>query len=246
MKIDSAILESIKSDVVIFVSPPDKYKDYLETIISLHSKKKKKLCIVSLNKGYDNLSQELQKKKIDTSKILFIDCASKKEGKAKELDNVFYVSSPRAFTELNIAIKEAFKAGIDDVVFDSLSTLLIYGDPSVVFKFVQDLITFVKNNKKGIYITLLRDDLENKIVKQTQMLVDKTTSLGEEISAVQEDAVKLMQNLFGPKASKMVEKYAQEKNPELLLNEFKQILSKLVGPENAEKQLHELYEKYVK
>ena len=77
------------------------------------------------------------------------------------------------------------------------------------------------------------------------MLMDKTTLLIEVIPA-KEDAIKLMQNLFGPDAGKLVDKYAQEKKPELLLKEFKGILSKLVGPENAEKQMEGLYAKYGK
>ena len=246
MKIESIIKDSLENDVVLFVSPSEKYKDFLEKIISTYFKKKNKLCLVSLNKSYSNLSQDLKKQKINSDKILFIDCVSKKEGKAKEKDNVFYVPSPRAFTEINITIKEALKAGVEDVIFDSLSTLLIYGNPSVVFKFIQDLITFVKNNNKNVFFTLLKDDLDNKIVKDIQMLVDKVAILGEEIIPAKEDAIKLMENLFGPQAGKLVEKHAKEKNPELLLKEFKSILSKLVGPENAEKQMAELYEKYAK
>jgi len=245
MKVESDIKESLEKEVVLFVSPPDKYKDFFEKIVAIYLKSKNKLCIVSLNKSYVNIFEDLKKKNINPNNILFIDCVSKEKGGVEEKDNVFYVSSPKAFTELSILIKETLKAGVDDVVFDSLSTLLISRDSGIVIKFVRDLINFAKNNKKRVFFTLLKDDLENKAVKEVQMLMDKTTLLIEVIPA-KEDAIKLMQNLFGPDAGKLVDKYAQEKKPELLLKEFKGILSKLVGPENAEKQMEGLYAKYGK
>lgn len=250
MKVESAIKESLDKDVVLFVSPSEKYDDILEKIISLHLKKKDKLGIVSLNKNYDDISKDLNKKGINTDKILFIDCVSKKKSE-EEKDNVLYVSSPTAYTEINIMAKEAFKAGVQIVVFDSLSKLLIHGNHSVVYKYIQDLVNFVRDNHKKVFFMLLEDDYDKKIAGQIQEIVDKVVNLGKkpllakaEPSLAKEDAVKLMHKLFGPQASKMVENQTFNKKPELLLQEFKGILSKLVGPQNAEKQLKELYAKY--
>jgi len=92
-----------------------------------------------------------------------------------------------------------------------------------------------------------KDDLDNNAVKQIRTLVDKVSILEEKLVPVREDATALMTNLFGPKAGELIEKeYAKEKRPEVLLKHFKEILSKFVGPENAEKQMQELYEKYSK
>jgi len=245
MNVKTAIKEGLERDVVLFVPPPKKYTEFLEGIISLNLKKKNKLGLVSLDKGYSDISQELKKKKINSDKILFIDCVSQKKGNAEERDNVFYVSSPSAYTQINIAAKEAMKAGVENIVFDSLSTILLYGDHPLVFKYIQDLITFVRQNKKKIFFLLREDDFDKKIVERIQEIVDKVIALGIKVSPAKAEAVKLMEKLFGSNASKMVENIPGGKKPELLLGEFKKILSKLVGPENAEQQLKELYSKYV-
>jgi len=245
MNIKTAIKEGLEKDVVLFVPPPKKYNDFLEEIISLNLKKKNKLGLVSLDKGYNDLSKELKKKRINTDKILFIDCVSQKKGNAEEKDNVFYVSSPSAYTQINIAAKEAMKAGVENIVFDSLSTILLYGNHPLVFKYIQDLIMFVRHNKKKIFFLLREDDFDKKIVGQLQEIVDKVIALGIRISPAKADAVRLMEKLFGSNAGKMVENIPRGEKPELLLGEFKKILSKLVGPENAEQQLKELYAKYV-
>jgi len=239
------VLEALERDVVLFVPPANKYSDFLQEIISLNLKNNNKLGLVSLDKSYADLSAELKNKKINADKILFIDCVSKKTGKTEDKDNVFYVSSPSAYTQINIAAKEAMKAGVENIVFDSLSTILLYGNHPLVFKYIQDLIMFVRKNKKKIYFLLKEDDFDKKIVAQLQEVVDKVVALGIKVSPAKADAVKLMEKLFGPNASKMVENISADKKPEMLFDEFKGILSKLVGPENAEKQMKELYAKYV-
>jgi len=245
MTLKSAIKEGLEKDVVLFVPPNKKYTDFLEEIISLNLKKKYKLGLISLDKGYNDLSQEFKKKKINSDKILFIDCVSQKKGNAEEKDNVFYVSSPSAYTQINIAAKEAMKAGVENIVFDSLSTMLLYGNHPLVFKYIQDLVMFVRNNKKKLFFLLREDDFDKKIVVQIQEIVDKVIAIGIKVSPAKAEAVKLMEKLFGSNASKMVENISGGKKPEILLGEFKKILSKLVGPENAEQQLKELYAKYV-
>lgn len=244
-EVESVIQKSLEGDIVLFVSTAEEYKDFFKKIISIYLKKKNKLCIVSLNENYNNFSQELKKNKINPDTILFIDCVSKSEKETEEEKNVIYISSPGAFTEMSIAIKNAFKAGIEDLIFDSLSTPFIYSDPSVVFRFAQDLIKFARENGKNVFFTIKKDDIDNKAVRQIRTLVGKVTVLGKEISMAQEDVTKLMEELFGPDAGKLVtKKYASEVKTDLLLKDFKNILSKLVGPENAEKQMGGLYEKY--
>ncbi len=246
MKVESTIKKSMENDIVLFVSSPNKRASFLEKIISLHLKKKgKKFGLISLDKSYSNFSKDLKKKKIDIDKILFIDCVSQKEGKSKEKGNVVYVSSPQAYTEINIAAKKALNAGVDGIIFDSLSNILLYGNHPIMYRYIQDLIMFARVNKKKIFFLLLENDYGKKVVGQIEMLVDKVTNLGAKVSLAKGEAVKLMENLFGANAGKIIKK-SREKKPELLLNEFETILSKLVGPENAKKQTRELYGKYVK
>jgi len=113
MKSESDIKKSLERDIVLFVSPSEKYSVFLEKIVSLHLKSKKKLGLISLNKTYSNLSNDLKKKKINADNILFIDCVSQKEGKTEKKKNVIYVSSPQAYTDINITTKKVILANID-------------------------------------------------------------------------------------------------------------------------------------
>jgi len=243
MKIDLAVKESLTKNILLFISSSDNSAEFLEKLISTHLNNKTKMGLVSLDKSYSDISTELKAKNIDPDNILFIDCVSKKTGKAEKKGNVFYVSSPTAYTEINITIKEALKAGVQNIVFDSLSKLLIHGNHPIVYKYIQDLISFCRENNKKVFFMLHEDDANKKVAGQIQEIVDKVIILGEEGANAKADAVKLMKGLFGPNASMMIEKLG-DKKPELLIKDFKEILSKLVGPENADKQLKEMYTKY--
>lgn len=240
----SKIKESMKNNTVLFVLPSKEYKNIFSKIIKLTLAKKRKPCIVLVNQNYVSLSAELKKKGINPDNLFFIDCVSKEKEKDEKKKNVVYITSPQALTELIIAIKKMLKGNCGGVIIDSLSTLLVYNNSSQIFKFTQNLVTSANINNKSLFLTLLEGDYRKPIVGQIQMLTDKVTVLGKTLPA-KEDAVRLMKKLFGSEASKIVEKTAKGKKPELLLKEFQNILSELVGPANAEKQVEELSQKYV-
>ena len=118
-----SVLDS--NDAILQVVSKFKYQDSLCSLMK--SLKGQKICYVSLNKPAENVCEGLDKKKISTSNTFFIDAVSKSLGHNVEKDNVLYVSSPSALTELSIAIISALKGNsFDAFVFDSLSTLDIY------------------------------------------------------------------------------------------------------------------------
>jgi len=239
--INKLINESLKRDVVVFSSKPIAQDSILERLISI---KKKKIGIVLFRKSYDDIVKEFKKKKISIQGITFIDCMPKKT--SGDNKNVISISSPTAYTAINIAIKKTLKQGVDFIIFDSLSHLFRYGNQSIVLKYLQDLILFVRDNNKKIFFLLLEDDRDKRFMTQFEVFVDKVSGTGPARRDVKADSVKLMKELFGEKASKLLAAKTLNKKPELMLKEFKNILSKLVGPENAAKQTAELYTKFLK
>jgi len=59
-----------------------------------------------------------------------------------------------------------------------------------------------------------------------------------------EDLINLLVSNFGEETAKVAERFYDEKHPEKLVEVTEDMLIKLVGRENARKQLQQIYKKY--
>lgn len=167
------------NEIILVLVPNERYSEKINDIAGIAASFGEKVCYVSTNKPYTTLMKNFEKDKTDTSKFCFIDCVTKSAAGSAAGGKVVCVSSPKALTEMNIAMKkllEANKPGI--TVFDSLSTLLIYEESSVVTRFVHSIISVFRSlGSKGVLIAL-KDEVKNELVKDLSMFVDKVVEMG--------------------------------------------------------------------
>ncbi|MBI2564690.1 hypothetical protein HYV79_01735 [Candidatus Woesearchaeota archaeon] len=95
---------------------------------------------VSLNTPCSTLHEQLKERKINLSNLHFIDCVSKQfENPNSNLSVSF--SNPQSLTDLSLAISSALNTKkFDFLLFDSVSTFLIYNDVNTTGKFLHYLI----------------------------------------------------------------------------------------------------------
>jgi len=175
-KIEKAIK---KNDVVLFLLPNNLYSEKMKNVTKITSMLNKGVCYVTLNKPYKTLLKDFEKNEIDSSRFFFIDCVTKKVKEEKASEQVVYVSSPKALTEINIVMKKVLSAGkIESTIFDSLSTLLVYEGSHAVVRFAHSIISMFRTlGSKGILISL-GEDLQSELVKDLNMFVDEVLKLG--------------------------------------------------------------------
>jgi len=162
------------NQVVLSIFDKEYYNEsILQTVKTL---KNSSLCYISLNKTANTLQTAFKLHNIPVGNIFFIDAVSQGIGNAKERDNVLYVSSPGALTELSIAISESMKSNAFDIVlFDSLSTLTIYGNnTNAAIRFMAHIIPAVRNSKKKGIFVCLEEDINTTLIQRSFMYVDKS------------------------------------------------------------------------
>lgn len=174
------ISATIKSNqIIVFVVSPKDFSKQLQDITKAMAETKKAICYVSLNKPYKIIQGSLEKAGIPVEKMYFVDAVSSKVGSVKPGKTVLMVSSPNALTELSIAINkgvEMWKA--DTVLFDSLSTLLVYEGASSVLRFVHSVINALRVKGLSCVFTVLKQDLKEELAKDLGMFADKVEELG--------------------------------------------------------------------
>jgi len=160
-------------------------KDYNESNVELvnYLSKEKGLTgvYVTVNKPYKTLQQALQDVGVNTKGIFFIDAVSKlTSDEPNKSEGCVFIGSPQDLTGISIAITEvvaALPASNRFLIFDSLSTLLIYNPSSSVAKFAHFLTANIR--KWGILgiLILMGNEKEQGLVNELAQFCDATLDL---------------------------------------------------------------------
>jgi hypothetical protein len=163
---------AMKSEISVFVISDKSYASGMKGIISSLSSDYSRICYVSLNKPYSAVLDAIKKCGADTKKFFFVDCT---ESHADEKSGqVVNVSSPKALTEMSITIGKVRELGrIEALVFDSLSTLLVYEEPSTVVKFAHSLISMLRAKKAAGVLVCVEGGKSAELVKDISMFADR-------------------------------------------------------------------------
>ena len=169
-----------KNQIIVFVVSPKGFSKQLQNITKSLAGQKKGICYVSLNKPFTSIKTGLEKMKIDASNLYFIDAVSSKVSSVEPDKKTIFVSSPQALTEISIAINKGiglWKA--DAVLFDSLSTLLVYEGASSVIRFVHSVTNSLRVKGLTCVFTILKPDLKDELAKDIGMFADSIEELGK-------------------------------------------------------------------
>ncbi|MEK6960443.1 MAG: hypothetical protein AABX47_04680 [Nanoarchaeota archaeon] len=171
--------ELIENRILLVIVPSENYNNtILETMRALSGKD---ACYVTLNKTSDSLKEIFRKKKIPTENILFIDAISKtiKETPATS-ERCYYVSSPAAMTEISIIINKVLENRFQYILFDSLTSLLVYESKAPVAKFVSSLTNKIRGTKTRAIFFALAVKEQSALISEAGMFADKVIDLSKE------------------------------------------------------------------
>ncbi len=126
---------------------------------------------VTVNKNYDVMGDRFKKVKVKSGNLLVIDASGEKN--KKEVDNCF-VTKSKSLTEISLAISEAVHTGkFKFVLFDSISTLLVYHPLNSVQKFSQFIVSKMRNMGVDCILITLNDAESQKVLPVISQFCDK-------------------------------------------------------------------------
>lgn len=167
-----------KNNVVVFLIPSKIYQDGVLHVTKTIANRFSKILYICLNNPAERLIDTLNQKNIDAEKFLFIDAVTKKVKTNISGHNTSYISSPKNFekfkNELNQIIE---KEKLECIIFDSLSTMLIYQDDITVIRFAYDLITKIKVARGSGQFICLEEDIDSALVNGIAMFADKVVGI---------------------------------------------------------------------
>jgi len=168
--------EGLKSGGVLLISIKSKdYRENLKNLTKILMGRFKRICYVTVNDPCDNIISSFS---LDgNSNIFFIDCVTSMVKQPKPRQNVTFVSSPHALTEISISLKKSLEKKTDFILFDSISTMLIYENPLTVLRFIHNMILTLRASKIPTAFIILKEDVSNELLKDINMLTDKNLEM---------------------------------------------------------------------
>ncbi len=156
--------------VVLIVVKPSNYQDARRALFRrLISREGLKGIYITVNKRYDNIKTELKQEKLDADNLQFIDMISKIGEENAGKPGVDFINSATELTDLMLISEkrlEEIEQGKGFLIFDSISTLLVYNKSDPVEKMAHNLISLLnETGAKGVL--LMMDTEEYKGTMQT-------------------------------------------------------------------------------
>lgn len=171
MLMDIAKILNKDQNVVLICKKKSPEETLLDICASLKNRSKR-ICVVTVNKPVSFLIKKFEEKKINYSNVYFIDCISSSLMNQFPSSQCVYVSSPKALTELAIALNRLPK-DIDLVILDSFSGLAFYNDIFLTYRFMNSIISkFRKKSLKSICLVV--GETKQETISDLSLFSDKT------------------------------------------------------------------------
>jgi len=181
---DVSLPDNEDNDIILYLSDPSEIRASNINVIRKAEEGGYSVIIITTNFPASVLEKIYNKNGINTDNIYFIDAISAQSfGKSPENDDHhFMVSSPADLTKLGIAISEDIKRMQDKkifVLFDSVSTLLIYLPSVKIIKFMHFLSNKLRQiSLKGVFLAV-DGGLDPMMMAQLSSMVDEVVKPGE-------------------------------------------------------------------
>ena len=174
-----------KRSAILILGPPGSDKNNILYKVVSEALENKKVVLFITTDYFPKHIEDLMKKNntvIEKYKkegyLKFIDCYSAQVNDVLVNNNIVkMISGPLALNDISVALAEFenyfYKKNMEQyVIFQSLSTLLIYSTPEAIERFIHVIIARTKNTNSSIFFTLEQGMHDNKVIAGIEHLMD--------------------------------------------------------------------------
>jgi hypothetical protein len=170
-----------ESQTILMVIPSQAYSETVSKNLSQLSGKT--LCYFTLNKTFQSIRDKLEGGGNGFEDTVFVDGVTRLiEDGPNQTEGCYFVSSPAALDELDEMVKKFVRHGFEFIVFDSVTSLLIYNPRDKVAKFLMNAVNEIKaGNTKAVFYVLGIKEHES-LLQECSMFFDRVIDLGKAYS----------------------------------------------------------------
>ena len=168
------IVEALsKHQTILSVVESDKYNAVIaDTLKELPQNAE--IVYVTLNKTASSLEDYLVKAGVKVDRVTIIDCISKTIQDIRDTERIIYLDSPRALSDLSFVLTGVLKSKKNIyLLFDSLTTLLVYSDKPVVARFLLNIVNRIRDTSCKAALFAVDVEEHKDFFKEVSIFVDQ-------------------------------------------------------------------------
>lgn len=174
-----------ENEVVLFVVPSTLEHDLTEEMVTHFTREENALCVyVTVAKPSQTVDQAFGEAGAKLENIFYIDCATALTGlSVRRAGNVVYLK-PSDLTDISISLDNivdelpADREGV--LLFDTLSTLMVYNEADTVSRFAHALLTNVRQWPIKAVVFTIDEETDDVIKSRLTQFSDRTISIEDE------------------------------------------------------------------
>jgi len=175
-----AIIKSLaENQIVLVMTSKVKYNEVSSMVMKVLNDNFNKLCFAAFNKPYASIRMKFLKDRLDLKKFEFIDILTGTVATPSDENNVVFVRSANALTDLGLAITACMNGESEILIFDSISTLLIYNPLNDVENFLHHIITKTRVSNRKMVLISLKEESDTDLIKDLYVFVDDVVNMGD-------------------------------------------------------------------
>ena len=161
------------------------YNQRLAEIIKGAEKNHTKVCYVCLSKPYTDIMKYLKTNGFDVDKFFFVDVLSSHYKKPEQAENCIFIDAPDKLVAVHVAVTKAItEKNCSTVIFDTISSLLVYEQSYDIVKFTHQLTVEEKHQSTNKVFIVLKEKgtLEKytgELIKDIGMFADKSIEVAD-------------------------------------------------------------------
>jgi hypothetical protein len=161
----------------------EQYLNRLYNLVKSVKQSGSRICYVCVSKPCKDVLEDLRNNKLDTEFFFFIDVLSSHYSKQKPRKGCVFLDSPKNLDAIRSAIERAIeKNNCTVLLFDTLSSLLIYQESFPILKFAHSLTVEKGENVIKLFLITKENpalEKENKeLISDLSMFADRTLDFG--------------------------------------------------------------------
>ena len=181
MGMQSSLIKEFTSNKFLIILVDEKeYARNLDDIIRTIQQNKTRICYVCLSKPYTDVLKDLESMGMKRENFFFIDIMTSHYTKPIPQDDCIFLSSASNLDDIRQAVRKAVEEkNCSTILFDTISTLLIYQEKHSIVEFTHNLISEKEQeNTKKLFIVLKEGNKEeDTLTDDLQMFADKKIDL---------------------------------------------------------------------
>lgn len=180
-KLNFKDLES--NELILLIAPSEQMQQVNLKILRYFANEKAAFCVyLTVAKPYRTILGILEKNRIKTDRIFFIDCITSSTigGEMERAGNCVFCP-PQALTDISIALSTSLKSMPRDkervLIIDTIGTLMLYNEAVTVSKFIHSLTAKLREWGIKSVIMTLEEETEKKVLAELGQFCDKVISI---------------------------------------------------------------------